>query len=164
MKRFLILFTLAGLASCQNPDLTYLQSYNPQTWRKTHAEDLKYPIPGHMDNLRRIYMNPLGTQYLAQKTQGPLNFPPGTILVKEIYPGPNPAPGTPPQVLTAMVKAPQDPRAKGGWLWVMKDPSTQKESLYPGQFCFDCHTNANEKHPYGDQNPEGQFRDGVYIP
>ncbi len=30
-------------------------------------------------------------------------------------------------------------------------------------FCITCHANANEKHPYGDKNPNEEFRDYVYF-
>jgi hypothetical protein len=32
-----------------------------------------------------------------------------------------------------------------------------------GNFCITCHSNANEKHPYGDGNANEEFRDYVYF-
>jgi hypothetical protein len=64
---------------------------------------------------------------------------------------------------TVMVKAPDDPRAKGGWIWLVKDLASGKETVFTTNYCVTCHANANEKHPYGDKNPGEEFRDYLFI-
>jgi hypothetical protein len=91
------------------------------------------------------------------------DFPAGTVIVKEVYETPKPVAGETPIQLTIMVKAPKDPHAQGGWLWITRDLPNGKESVFMGNFCITCHANANEKHPYGDGNPNEEFRDYVYF-
>ena len=54
--------------------------------------------------------------------------------------------------------------ARGGWVWVAKNPATGEERIIDYEFCFDCHSDANEPHPYGDKNPQGGHRDYVFLP
>ncbi|RPJ03990.1 MAG: hypothetical protein EHM28_14230, partial [Spirochaetaceae bacterium] len=68
-----------------------------------------------------------------------------------------------PTSLTVMIKSPDDPRARGGWLWIVKNPATNRETVMRNQFCITCHANANESHPYGDKNPNREFRDYVFF-
>ena len=89
------------------------------------------------------------------------DFPPGTIIVKEVYSTPKPAADELPIQLTIMVKAPKDPRSQGGWIWLTRDLPDGKESVFMGT-THTCHDNANEKHPYGDGNPNEEFMDYVY--
>ena len=92
-----------------------------------------------------------------------VEFPEGTIIAKEIYAGSSPEPGAEPTMVTAMVKDPEHPAARGGWVWVVKDLSMGKERIITGDFCFTCHGNANEGHPYGDKNKDENFRDFVFF-
>lgn len=134
------------------------------TWRKSVDRILNYTIPGHGDKARVIYVNALGWEYAGRAGSGRLEFPEGTVVVKEIYASGNPAPGEKPVTLDVMVKAPGDPDSRGGWLWLVKDLASGKETVMTSTFCQTCHANANSPHPYGDKNPEGAFRDYLYFP
>jgi hypothetical protein len=176
--RLCLAATVAALAvSCprQDPAIA-LVADGYASWRPTTQVVLDYEIPGHMDSLRRIVMNETGFGF----TEGPagISFPEGTVIVKEIllagsgdgY-GAGPVYGVGgadgsrgrPNMITAMVKAKDDPRARGGWIWLMKDPESGKESVVGQDLCYRCHLNANEAYPYADGNPAGQFRDFVFF-
>ena len=126
---------------------------------------LDYPIPGHQDRFRIPRMNAVGFTVTPTVDGGKRHwdFPDGTVIVKEVYKTPKPAAGETPIQLTIMVKAPKDPHAQGGWLWITRDLPNGKETVFMGNFCITCHSNANEKHPYGDGNPNEEFRDYVYF-
>jgi hypothetical protein len=134
-------------------------------WPKTTDVVLNYPIPGHMDSFRVPRMNEVGFGAKPLLSEGKLrwDFPEGSAIVKEVYASSRPAPGEKPVQLTIMVKDPKDPRAQGGWLWITKALPSGKEELFEGNFCVTCHANANEKHPYGDGNPNEEFRDYVFF-
>jgi hypothetical protein len=135
------------------------------TWRRTTELRLDYPIPGHEDNFRIIYINDTGLGYsrtgAAQAEY--IEFPEGTVIAKEVYEGASPEPGAKPMMITAMIKAAGSPDARGGWVWVVKDLAMNKETIIKGTFCFTCHGNANEAHPYGDKNLHESFRDYVFF-
>jgi len=135
------------------------------SWRRTTNAVLDYPIPGHQDRLRIPRMNDtgFGTQPTVESGKRRWDFPEGTVIVKEVYRTPTPAQGEGPIQLTIMVKAPRDPRAQGGWLWVTRELPGGRDAVFSGTFCITCHANANEKHPYGDGNPNEEFRDYVYF-
>lgn len=135
------------------------------TWRKTTDIVLDYPIPGHMDRLRIPRMNAIGFSVVPTLVGGKLrwDFPENTVIVKEVYAKPKPAPGEGPVQLTIMVKAPKDPRSQGGWLWLTRDLPDGKEEAFTGNYCVTCHSNANEGHPYFDRNQNLEFRDYVYF-
>lgn len=126
-------------------------------WTRINREELDYPVPGHESNYRIIYMNETGTG------AGGYPFPAGTVIIKEIFEGLDPEEGAAPVMLTAMVKAPDHDAARGGWLWIVKDLSSDNERIIREEFCLTCHDNANEEHPYADGNPSGEFRDYVYF-
>jgi hypothetical protein len=135
-------------------------------WARSTERELDYPVPGHLDNYRIIYVNDKGRQYTVQAEEGHsvTTFPPGAMFVKEVYTGMGrPAEGTAPAMLTVMLKAPDDPRSQRGWLFVVKDPSTGTETVMKPAFCADCHAAASDPHGYGAGNPNGEPRDGVYI-
>ena len=69
-----------------------------------------------------------------------------------------------PVSLTVMIKNSQHPKSQRGWIWIVKNLQTREERVIEYQFCFDCHANANEPHPYGDKNPTGSDRDYVFFP
>lgn len=159
-----LLFSLL-LFSCSEKELLLIPSRYP-LWQRTVDEDLTLEIPGHMDKLRRIYMNETGFEYLGSNPEagrsGPARFPDGTIVVKEIYESGTAGDGEAPASLMAMVKAAEDDRSRGGWIWVVKNFSTGREQIFEEQFCFTCHGDANRSHPYGDTNPDSLFRDYLF--
>jgi hypothetical protein len=137
------------------------------TWETPAKTPLNYPIPGHLDNYRVIFINKTGTTVQPATVSGRVrwDYPKGTIILKEVYAGlQTPARDAKPIRLYGMVKDPGNPKAKGGWLWVVKDMATNKETVYDSPFCIDCHAYANGKHQYGDKNPNAEFRDCVYFP
>lgn len=160
-----LVLALAGLgllAGCAAPGPVRLIPAAYRDWPAL-AEPVNYAIPGHGTNQRRMFIDPRGAAALGGAAAGEVRFPDGTVIVKEVYGSSQPAPGEDPQMLTAMVKAPQDPRAKGGWLWVMRPYASGDETVLASEFCLTCHANANEAHPYGDKNPQGAFRDYVFF-
>ena len=136
------------------------------SWARTTQLELNYPIPGHMEHYRRIYINEKGKGVTTEIRKDRLyyEYPKGTIIVKEVFPTLTPAADEKPMALTVMVKDPDNPESRGGWVWVAKNMQTAVETVFNYEFCFDCHTNANEVHPYGDKNPNNEFRDYVYFP
>lgn len=131
------------------------------SWDSTTDQRLDFPVPGHGEGLRRIYANPVVFQQTLE-ADGDIHYPDGSIFIKEVYPTAAPDEGTPPAMLVAMVKDSGDPRSRGGWLWLVRDPASGEETLFEDEFCVTCHTNANEPHPYGTNNAEGAFRDYVF--
>lgn len=135
-------------------------------WESPTDVELNYPIPGHVEQYRRIFINPVGTKVVAEERQNRIHhvYPDGTIIIKDIYATLIPAPDEKPIKQTVMIKAPNHPKSRGGWLWIVKDMKTSAETVIANEFCFDCHANANEEHPYGDKNSKGEHRDYVYFP
>ncbi len=132
-------------------------------WASTVDAPLVYQIPGHTMGMRKIYINETGTNLKTTERAGRVihEYPEGTIILKENYPT---VESTAPAVLSVMIKAHNDMRSRGGWIWVAKDLATGNERIFSDEFCFTCHQNANEGHPYGDGNPTREFRDFVYYP
>jgi hypothetical protein len=156
----------ACLASCIRPQTSVV--YAPPdypTWQRTTNVVLDYPIPGHQNRLRLPRMNAIGftATPVADGSKKRWDFPPGTVIVKEVFATADPRPGEGPIQLTIMAKAPKDPRSQGGWLWLTRSLPGGAEAVFMGNFCITCHANANEKHPYGDGNPSEEFRDYVYF-
>jgi hypothetical protein len=135
-------------------------------WEQPVREILGYPIPGHEDNRRRIFINPRGTEARVDRKNNRRywEYPEGTIIIKEVIAGLQGSDSDYPFQLTAMIKAPGDPQSRGEWLWVAKTVDGGEETVVDWEFCFDCHANANEGHPYGDGNPANEFRDYVFLP
>src|SRR6056297_870267 len=160
------------LCGCESDTQVNFIPNNYREWPKTTDTKLQFPIPGHEDNLRKIYINPQGLEYQTTKagdtTEAGTNryfFPEGTVIVKEIYQGFNPGPKAAPAQLTVMVKKPEHPQAQGGWLWIVAPSAEGQENIVENEFCLTCHSNANEQHPYADGNPQEEFRDYVfYLP
>ena len=153
------------LAGCTAAKAAVYATPDYPTWNRTTDVVLDYPIPGHQDRFRIPRMNAVGFTVTPTVDGGKRHwdFPDGTVIVKEVYKTPKPAAGETPIQLTIMVKAPKDPHAQGGWLWITRDLPNGKETVFMGNFCITCHSNANEKHPYGDGNPNEEFRDYVYF-
>jgi hypothetical protein len=135
-------------------------------WAQPVRRILDYPIPGHEDNRRRIFINSLGTevQIVRKENRVYWEYPEGTIILKEVIAGLQGSDTDYPFQITAMIKTPEDPQARGGWLWVAKAVDSGRETVVDWEFCFDCHANANEKHPYGDGNPASEYRDYLFFP
>ncbi len=135
-------------------------------WKMT-TDLLNYAVPGHLDNCRVVYINAIGEQVhiLDEQARRTYEYPEGTVIIKEIYNGFDPPePGEEPTALTLMIKAPHHPQARHGWLWVQRTFHPQKDTIITQALCVDCHANANEPHPYGDQNVNNEDRDFVYFP
>lgn len=136
-------------------------------WEKTTEEALDFPIPGHLNHFRRIYINDLGAAYrrtAAAQGLADLDYPDGTLVVKEIYGGlDEPEPGEKPISLDIMEKRRGAADALGGWRWIVVDTVQGTARVMTGDFCFTCHKGANERHPYGDKNPEGRRRDFLFY-
>lgn len=154
------------LVSCNGGDLSTNYVHDWESWKTTTTQKLNYPIPGHMDNYRKIYINESGEQVKKDIVEGRsrYEYPAGTIIAKEVFKGQDYKEGDEPFQITAMVKAPDDPRSQAGWLWIVKDMTTDSETVLTDEFCLTCHANANEGHPYGDENPNSEFRDYVFFP
>lgn len=153
---------LALLASCsrQTAPVDHIPD-GYASWRTTTKIRLDYPIPGHEDRFRIIHMNDLGFSF--SRSPVGVSFPIGTTIVKQVFATSSPAAGEEPIMLTAMVKAPDEPLSRGGWLWIVKDLAKGQETVFGGDFCYACHGNANEAHPYGDKNQSEEFRDYVFF-
>ena len=93
-------------------------------WEKTTKTPLNYPIPGHLDHYRIPYINSMGTRVEVVTRDGRVSYayPKGTVIVKESYEGLEaPKPGDKPIRIYAMIKDPENPMARGGWVWVLRD-------------------------------------------
>ncbi|MCF7928303.1 MAG: cytochrome P460 family protein [Spirochaetales bacterium] len=159
-----IAFTVSA-ASCSNKEETLLPD-DYSEWKRTTSEELDYPIPGHEEHYRRIFINETGTEPAVTEQNGRriYDYPDGTIIIKEIYEGLDYQEGDQPARLTAMIKDRDNSQSRGGWLWVVKDLESEKEQIFDGELCVTCHANANEAHFYGDNNPDEEFRDYVFFP
>ncbi len=153
------------LLSCEK-EVKHLVPDEYLAWESTTDLELNYPIPGHVEQYRRIYINPRGTEVQQEQREGRIHhiYSEGTIIIKDIYSTLTPSPGEKPIRQTVMIKASDYPKSRGGWLWIVKDMKSATETIIDYELCFDCHANANEAHPYGDGNPQGEFRDYVYFP
>ena len=155
----------AAFAACAARVPTVYATPDYHSWQRTTNVVLDYPIPGHQDRFRIPRMNAVGFTAAPTMVNGKRRweFPDGTVIAKEVYATSRPSPGAAPVQLTIMVKAPKDSRSQGGWLWLTRDLPDGAETVFMGNFCITCHANANEKHPYGDGNPNEEFRDYVYF-
>lgn len=137
------------------------------TWPRSTDAVLDYRIPGHEDHFRIPFINEIGTKATTSLKDGRVvwEYPKGTIIVKESYEGlAAPGPGEKPIRLYGMIKDPKNPKARGGWVWVVRDMKTRKETVFESLLCIDCHSYANGAHTYGDKNPKAENRDFVYFP
>jgi hypothetical protein len=157
---------LAFLGACAPAPRTALVPTDYRAWKRSTGQELNYPIPGHADNYRRIFMNSVGENPRMETVNGRTiwTYPEGAQIVKEVFKGQSPAAGEKPVTLTVMLKAPRDRDARGGWLWISKNAASGEETVIAEEFCITCHANANEKHPYSDGNQQEEFRDYVFFP
>jgi hypothetical protein len=153
--------SLAGVSCARQEAASALVPDGYGAWRRSTELELDYAIPGHEASARTIFMNPEGFRF--QKEGGNAEFPAGTIIVKEIRPLGMVTAAMPAPMLTVMIKVPDDERAQGGWLWIVKDTASKAETVFSSDFCYRCHANANEAHPYADLNPGNDFRDYVFF-
>jgi hypothetical protein len=161
-----MLIAALTLTACEKQQPRPLLSEDYEGWGSTTRLILDYPVPGHENRGRRIFINTEGTEATTRSEGGRVfwDYPPGTIVLKEIYANLDIEEGERPIMLTGMVKDPEHPRARGGWIWVVKDLGSGSEQIIDWEFCVDCHANANEPHPYGDRNEDNEFRDYVFFP
>jgi hypothetical protein len=161
----LALIVCSILSGCVDdaPQLLFDEPY--AEWTRTVEEPITYPIPGHGENRRVIYINEIGKRVLPvsdSEDRISLDYPEGTIVLKENY---DDVAGTNLRNLTIMIKSSDDTRARSGWIWINKDARTGAEMVFnDSTFCITCHTAANEPHPYGDGNPQGEYRDYLFFP
>jgi hypothetical protein len=172
MKRLIyvvcLLCVLILLPGCRKEEQGTLvpEASQYRRWAQPIPVILDYPIPGHEDNRRRIFINSPGIDVRVEQRENRVywDYPEGTIVVKEIIAGLQGEDTDAPFQITAMIKDPEDPQSRGGWLWVVKGFGSREETIVDWEFCFDCHANANEPHPYGDGNLDNEFRDYVFHP
>jgi hypothetical protein len=160
------LTALVMVAGCEKKPEGPLVPADYRTWRRVPSQPLRSPVPGHLDSTRVVYINPTGLKAITS-TRGERvvdDYPRGTIIVKEVFPSLQADVGGVPPRLTVMIKNPGHKLARGGWVWILAEPPRGTERVIDYEFCFECHTDANEAHPYGDGNPGGEFRDYVFFP
>lgn len=168
MRRIALACLAAALAvaACEEKAQAPLVPADYRGWTRVPAQPLRYPVPGHLDNARVAYINPAGMKAVSETRDGRVfdRYPEGTIIVKEVFSTLEADITTAPERLTVMIRASGHKLARGGWLWVAADPSTGHEQIIDWELCYECHAAANEPHPYGDKNPDGEFRDFVFFP
>jgi hypothetical protein len=169
MKNIVLISLLITFFCCCAPEAKkYLIPENYASWKRTTNVELNYPIPGHLEHYRKIYINEIGEKVEVTVVDGKkhYNYPTGTIIVKEVYPALEYKEGDKPGMLTIMIKDPSHPQARGGWLWIVQDLKNplNEYTVFTSDFCIDCHTDANRTHSLGPGNPDEEFRDYVFFP
>jgi len=158
---------LSIISACrQSPEIPEIPA-DYGNWNVATETLLNYPVPGHEDHFRRIYISPSGEKINVTSKNGRVycEFPEGAVIVKEIYMGlEEPTSQERPILLTVMIKDSDHPESRNGWVWLSQNYTTKETHLIDYEYCADCHANANESHPYGDKNPDNEFRDYVYFP
>jgi len=136
------------------------------SWNQPAGHPLEYPIPGHGKSRRIIFANKVALQAKIQKDENnndAVNFPDGSIIVKEVYQQNNDGTFKTDPQLTVMVKDRNNKDAQKGWLFYVKNPGNEPPTLIKNLTCIGCHEAANENHPYFDNNLKSIFRDYVFI-
>lgn len=154
------------LSSCEEPVVDYIGD-EYLSWERTTEADITMAITGHPPGARRIFINEIGTNVEVSEQNGQTRwvYPVGTIIVKENYAVAEPGEDDEPMVRFAMVKAPEEERSRGGWLWVREDYAGGEEVVFDNEFCIACHSDANEEQTLaGAGNANGAFRDFVFYP
>lgn len=172
IKAYHLMFGIPVLAimvfvACQQKEPSQLTPDDYRSWNKTTDTVFNYPVPGHENHFRVIYINDIGNSVQPTQKNGRriYDYPKGTIIVKEIYQGLEQSKnGEEPIQLAVMIKDSEHPKSRAGWLWIAVTYATKEERIIDYEFCVDCHANANEPHPYGDKNPNSDYRDCVYFP
>ena len=170
MKNYLVWLCVSVLFAATACDKKEKQPVAPvpvdyQSWKKPLPKSLDYPIPGHGDSRRIVYINKKGLEATFVKDRNnrtAVDFPDGSILIKEVFKREGVGYGTIPQ-LVVMVKDRHNQEAQDGWLYYVRNPGSPQVTLIKSQFCVGCHDAANEVHPYFDNNLEGMYRDYVFL-
>lgn len=160
----IILATLLLTTCRKEPGRLVPEEYSG--WKSTTDAELNYPIPGHEEHYRKIFINSTG-EMVSTEIRGDglyYEYPDETMIIKEVYNNLILDADDRPVQLTVMIKDPEHPQSWGGWIWMAVDFETRNEQIISYEFCYDCHRNANENHPYGDGNPNAEFRDYVFFP
>ena len=166
MLTLLMPAVLSVLASCGAEEQVPLVSMDYSGWEQTVDEPILRTIPGHGETVRRIFINDVGASVEPQTSGSDTHwdYPDGTVIVKEVFSGEAPDLSSDPDALAVMIKNPDDERARGDWIWVVRDVASGAERIFDNTYCITCHGDANENHPYMDGNPEEEFRDYVFFP
>lgn len=156
-KVYLLLFLV--LFSCDHGNYVSLEE-GYAYWKQPVEGVLSIPISGHTMEYRKIYINTIAEGVSVSENGKRLEYPEGSVILKENLSDP----AGQPMALTIMVKDEDHKLARGGWVWITKNPQTGEENIITSRFCFSCHVFANETHPYGDKNLKEQFRDYIFYP
>lgn len=121
---------------------------NYQQWAKLNQRPITGDHTGFLGDLHRgregvreVYVNDIGAS-TAQQSQGPYDYPVGTIIVKEQYKSMDHWKEREGAALTIMVKvADSTPNSPNDWRWSRGYSSHAKED----PFCSGCHTIAINK-------------------
>jgi hypothetical protein len=163
----IFLITMAMASGCREKKDEQLVDFDYSSWKKTTDVELNYFIPGHEGHYRIPYINKTGENVevaVDERGKKSYNYPEGTIIIKEIYPNLQLREGDKPIMLTVMIKKEDHEHAQGGWVWIVKQLDSGKEVVFKSDMCVYCHDGANGRHPYGDKNPNEEFRDYVFFP
>lgn len=178
MKYVCVLSLMVLLLSACNSDSDSAKQYVPENytdWTMLSDGYIDVIIPGHGENIRRIFMNDTGKNVTVTENEDDMmlrhEYPDGTIIVKEEFNSPVVTNSMKAFKATVMIKDRDHPAAEGGWLWLVKDLETGDETLVTeGNLCFSCHKSANEAYTvfgddtaFGNPNPDGDFRDYVFF-
>ncbi len=134
---------------------------NYRSWDKATKKVLDYPVPGHGASFRIVYANDIAFSARLDRKNKRLSMPDGSIVIKETYAEREDIPKKF-KNLTIMVKDKKNKKSLNGWFYYMQAPD-MKPMRIDGRMCMGCHEAANEEHPYFDKNPEGLFRDYLFI-
>jgi hypothetical protein len=161
------LITVVMSAGCREKQGGQLVDFDYSSWKKTTDVALNYFIPGHEGHYRIPYINKTGENLevsVDERGKKSYNYPEGTVIIKEIYPTLQLRENDKPMMLAVMIKNKDHEHAQGGWVWIVKQLDTGKEVIFKSDMCVYCHDGANGRHPYGDKNPDEEFRDYVFFP
>jgi hypothetical protein len=151
------------LSSCSEelPEISIPEDY--ASWTRTVEELLNYPVPAKMGPVRQIFINDQGLEASIINSEGErrLEYPEGTILVKQIYDSLDQASTGEPAGVLAMEKLPNDPRNRGGWVWSMLTEDGTVV-VVESDFCVTCHNSANRNHRYSEEY-EAFYQDYVFF-
>ena len=87
MKKIMLVFILIPLMwYCAPQAKKYEIPEDYRSWKQTTNIELNYPIPGHLEHYRKIYINQIGEAVEVTMLEGKkqYNYPTGTIIVKEV--------------------------------------------------------------------------------
>lgn len=160
----LCLFLLTGCGGKDSKGTAFtVPDYS--SWSEPAGTTLDYPVPGHGDTLRKIFVNEIAAGVRKEtddKGRARYIFPDDSIFIKEVYQTEEDiAVGK--KALTIMVKASENTASQDGWLYYMQKHG-ETATRIDGNMCIGCHEAANDRHIYFDRNSERAFRDYIFIP